>query len=112
MGDPRVNILKSGWLWRARDSQPRHNWKRCWVWLTKDRLCYTYDPRKAVSVKYIPLDDVSPSNHTAGPQITTCTGTSPSESDEFRAGCVFMLDCRQKLHFFAADTAANAEVLY
>lgn len=78
-------IQHSGWLLKASGRGPARRWRRVWVYLKADRLCYTDDPGGAASspgasattgsggssVRYVPLDriPVRPLPRGYGPKI-------------------------------------------
>ncbi|KAK9811699.1 hypothetical protein WJX72_008565 [[Myrmecia] bisecta] len=92
---------------------PRRRWKRKWVWLTSDRLCFTSSqPGTSDRAHYIPLDRVPvralPRGY--GPQI----GVHLVEDRQVaavskRRACTFSIQCGGHTHFFAADTACEAK---
>ena len=50
-------VRHSGWLLKAYGNGPQRQWRRRFVYITADRLCYTADP-DVEGVRYIPLDRI------------------------------------------------------
>lgn len=114
----QISTIKSGWLLRL--SQPKtttsvskenHSWRRCWAWLTKDRLCYKYSPESSRSLKYISLDDIVVSA-AGGPHIKCSKDGQDQPVGDAKNATVFMIECKTKSHFFAAETMHEAEVIH
>ena len=55
--DQEPAIKHSGWLLQAQGDGPQRAWRRRFVWVTADRLCYTPDP-DVEGVRYLPMDRI------------------------------------------------------
>ena len=55
--DQEPAIKHSGWLLKAQGDGPQRAWRRRFVWVTADRLCYTPDP-DVEGVRYLPMDRI------------------------------------------------------
>eukprot|EP00887_Chlorella_sp_A99_P006398 scaffold3.g6398.t1 len=105
-------IRHQGWLLKAYGRGPQRRWRRRWVYLTADRLCYTSDPT-VDGVRYVPLDRIPvralPRGY--GPKIAVCQldEANPSSAKPHRVGCVFSVACGSHTHFLAAETPAAAK---
>lgn len=53
-------IKHSGWLLKASGGGPQRQWRRRYVYVLADRLCYTPDPGagEASPVRYLPMDRI------------------------------------------------------
>ena len=104
--------LRSGWLLRASGAGPRRQWRRCWAYLTADRMYHTTatDPAGTPSVQYIPLDRLPvralPRGYAPAPGVSTVDSRQVAP----RGGSVFAVVCGAHTHFFAAPTPEEAEV--
>lgn len=65
-------IRHQGWLLKAYGRGAGRRWRRRWVYLTADRLCYTSDPTLD-GVRYIPLDRI-PVRGKAGSALASGNG--------------------------------------
>ncbi|PRW59715.1 lipoxygenase homology domain-containing 1 isoform A [Chlorella sorokiniana] len=113
-------VQHSGWLLKAYDGGvtggPARQWRRRFVWLTADRLCYTADP-EAEGARYLPLDRIPvralPRGY--GPKLGVTliedrqVDRSGPQFSPKKAGCVFSVACGSHTHFFAASSPAEAK---
>lgn len=53
-----AGIRRSGWLLKAAGDGPQRVWRRRFVYLTSDRLCYTPDPEAGGPVRYLSVDRI------------------------------------------------------
>lgn len=117
-GPAEAVIRHQGWLLKAYGKGPQRRWRRRWVYLTADRLCYTSDPT-VDGVRYIPLDRIPvralPRGY--GPKIGVAQldesnptfSPGPAGSPK-KFGCSFSVACGSHTHFLAAETPAAAKV--
>lgn len=58
---PQSAVRHSGWLLKAYGGGPQRQWRRRFVYVLADRLCYTPDPgpnSTPTPVRYLPLDRI------------------------------------------------------
>lgn len=53
-----AGIRRSAWLLKAAGDGPQRVWRRRFVYLTADRLCYTPDPEAGGPVRYLAVDRI------------------------------------------------------
>lgn len=111
-------VRHSGWLLKAAGDGPQRQWRRRFVYLTADRLCYTPDP-DAPGVRYLAVDRIPvralPRGY--GPKLGVALVDDhqiqrPPAAQPFspkKAGCVFSVTCGAHTHFFAAPSPAEAK---